>query len=101
MDTGKVCASGGFECVTSPLAALADRNPDAGTAYAEGCDVILMGRQGFSAALAAAEAAEVVVLGLGGTSGGSGSTKTTEKAADDIFYDAGDYIVPFGCAAEW
>ena len=37
----------------------------------------------------------------GGTSGGSGSTKTTEKAADDIFYDAGDYIVPFGCAAEW
>ncbi|EOD18267.1 hypothetical protein EMIHUDRAFT_447998 [Emiliania huxleyi CCMP1516] len=71
VDTGKVCASGGFECVTSPLAALADRNPDAGTAYAEGCDVILMGRQGFSAALAAAEAAEVVVLGLGGTSCGS------------------------------
>ena len=27
--------------------------------------------------------------------------KITEKAADDIFYDAGDYIVPFGCAAEW
>ena len=37
----------------------------------------------------------------GSTSGGSGSTKITEKAADDIFYDAGDYIVPFGCAAEW
>ena len=33
--------------------------------------MILMGRQGFSAALAAAEAAEVVVLGLGGTSCGS------------------------------
>ena len=72
VDTGKICPSGGFDCVASPLAAIDALNAAAGgrTSYAEGCDVILMGRQGFAAALVAAAAADVVILGLGGTSCG-------------------------------
>eukprot|EP00937_MAST-01D_sp_MAST-1D-sp2_P001941 g1941.t1 len=67
VDTGEVCAGGGFDCIPSPLAELSRLNAAAGgqTSYARGVAVFGDDTDGIAAAVAAAKAADAVVLALG------------------------------------
>ena len=73
VDTGRICASGGFDCFPSTLAELERINGAAGgaTVFAAGVDVVDPSTAGIAAAVAAAKDADAVVLGLGiGNCGG-------------------------------
>ncbi len=62
---GQLCPDNKFDCIVSPLQALAAANVGGSTTWAEGCDLTKPGKAGFPAAVAAAQAADIVVLALG------------------------------------
>ena len=62
---GQLCPDNKFNCIVSPLQALAAANVGGATTWVQGCDLTKAGEAGFPAAIAAAQAADIVVLALG------------------------------------
>jgi len=91
IDTGRICPSGGFDCVTSPFAAIKKANSGADTTYTPGCDLISNDTSGVAEAVAAAQEADVVVVGIGIVECGRWWTATQYMGCAD-FSAAGEYV---------
>ena len=67
VDTGRICASGGFDCFETPLDSIKRINQGGSVTFTEGVDVLDMDakKDDIAAAVDAARAADVVVLGVG------------------------------------